>query len=146
MKFPRNARIFRGQLDAAPFVSVFFLLVIFVILRSVLYVPGVRVELPSTGNLVVPGTDRPTVSIAVTTNAIYFQNQPVSEGDLSNQLSTAAQKAPQPLTLVVQADKDVTEEQVVHLAVIARNAGIRELLLATMPRVFDSSQGSSRQP
>ena len=26
MKFPRNARIFRGQLDAAPFAAVFFLL------------------------------------------------------------------------------------------------------------------------
>lgn len=146
MKFPRNARIFRGQLDAAPFVSVFFLLVIFVMLRSLHYIPGVRVELPSSGNVLLPRTDRPTVSVAVTTNAIYFDNERILEGDLSNKLSAAAQKASQPLILVVQADKNVTEEEVVHLAVIARNAGIPDLLLATLPGTFGSADASSHQP
>ena len=42
MKFPRNARIFRGQLDAAPFAAVFFLLVIFMMLGSLVYTPGAR--------------------------------------------------------------------------------------------------------
>ena len=46
MKFPRNAQIFRGQLDAAPFASVFFLLIIFVFLSGLLYSPGIRVQLP----------------------------------------------------------------------------------------------------
>ena len=41
MKFPRNARILRSQLDAAPFAAVFFLLVIFMMLGSlVLYAGG----------------------------------------------------------------------------------------------------------
>ena len=146
MKFPRNARIFRGQLDAAPFVSVFFLVVIFVLLRSLHYIPGVRVELPSSGNLLLPRTDRPTVSVAVTTNAIYFDNEKILEGDLSNKLSAAAQKVSQPLILVVQADKNVTEEEVVHLAVIARNAGIPDLLLATLPGTLESPDTSSHQP
>ena len=69
MKFPRNARIFRGQLDAAPFVSVFFLLVIFVLLfslpGSLLHTAGVRVELPVSGNAPLPGTDHPTISVAM---------------------------------------------------------------------------------
>jgi len=34
MKFPRNARIFRGQLDAAPFAAVFFLLVLLLMLGT----------------------------------------------------------------------------------------------------------------
>ena len=43
MKFPRNARVFRGQLDAAPFASVLFLLVLFLLVQSSLvFVPGVR--------------------------------------------------------------------------------------------------------
>ena len=46
MKFPRNARILRGQLDFAPFASVFFLVIIFVSLGSLVYTPGVRVEVP----------------------------------------------------------------------------------------------------
>ena len=40
MKFPRNARIFRGHLEIAPFASVFFLLVIFVSLSSLMYTPS----------------------------------------------------------------------------------------------------------
>jgi len=40
MKFPRNARIFRGQLDAAPFAIVFFLLVLFLMLASLVSLDG----------------------------------------------------------------------------------------------------------
>ena len=45
MKFPRNARITRGLQDAAPYASVFFLLVLFVMLGSLVYTPGVQVPL-----------------------------------------------------------------------------------------------------
>ena len=146
MKFPRNARIFRGQLDAAPFVSVFFLLVIFVMLRSLHYIPGVREELPSSGNLLLPRTDRPTVSVAVTTNAIYFENEKIMEGDLSNKLSAAAQKVSQPLILVLELDKNVTEEQSARLEVIAGNVGIQDVLRARLPGTSESPDTSSHQP
>lgn len=146
MKFPRNARIFRGQLDAAPFVTVFFLLVLFVVLGRHLYAPGVQLELPSTGDLDMPGTDQPTIPVAVTTNAIYFDNQLVSEIQFSNQLAAARQKIPQPVTLVVEADKEVPWERLAHFAVIARGAGIYNCLLATKPRVFDSPDSTARHP
>src|SRR5215469_17457099 len=124
MKFPRNARIFRGQLDAAPFATVFFLLVLFVIMGRHLYAPGVQLNLPSSGDLDLPGTDQPTSLVAVTTNAIYFDNERVSESEFSTKLSNARQKISQPVTLVVEADKDVTEDRLIHLAIIARGAGI----------------------
>lgn len=139
MKFPRNARIFRGQLDAAPFATVFFLLVLFVLLGRHLYPSGIRVDLPSTGDLNLPGTDRATISVAVTTNAIYYDNQLVSEIEFSNKLTIDRQKISQPVTLVVEADKDVTLNRQTRLAVIAQGAGIQDLLWATLPRVFDSS-------
>lgn len=146
MKFPRNARIFRGQLDAAPFATVFFLLVLFVIMGSRLYSPGVRLDLPSTDDLNLPGADQPTVSAAITTNAIYFDNQLVSESYFSNQLRSARQNISQPLTLVLEADKDVSEERLIHLTVLARGAGITNFLLATLPRVFDAHGTSPAQP
>ena len=146
MKFPRNARIFRGQLDAAPFASVFFLLVIFVLLGSMLYAPGIRVELPSSGNLLLPGAEGPTVSVAVTTNAIYFDNQLVSENDFSNQLNAVTRKFSEPLTLIVQADKEVSEEKIVRLKVLADQAGVPGFVLATLPRVFDSSTPAKTKP
>ena len=46
MKFPRNARIFRGQLDAAPYAIVFSCLLLFLLLSSLVYTPGVSIRLP----------------------------------------------------------------------------------------------------
>lgn len=146
MKFPRNARIFRGQLDAAPFATVFFLLVLFVIMGRHLYAPGVQLNLPSSGDLDLPGTDQPTIPVAVTTNAIYFDNELVTDTEFSNKLSVARQKISRPVTLVVEADKDVSEDRLIHLAIIARGAGIQNLLLATLPRVFDSPDPAARRP
>jgi biopolymer transport protein ExbD len=146
VKFPRNARIFRGQLDAAPFATVFFLLVLFVVLGRHLYPPGVQLDLPSTGDLNLPGTDQPTIPVAVTTNAIYYDNQLVSENEFSNQLTVARQKFSQPMTLIVEADKDVTEDRLIRLTVIAHGAGIQNLLLATRPRVLDSTDMAPRHP
>jgi len=45
MRYPRNAKIFRGQLDVAPFIGVFFLLLLFVVMASLLYMPGLPVYL-----------------------------------------------------------------------------------------------------
>jgi biopolymer transport protein ExbD len=143
MKFPRNARILRGQLDFAPFASVFFLVIIFVSLGSLVYTPGVRVELPQADDL--PGTDRPTIAVAVDPNGrFYFENQSVSRRELETRLRSAVADAGVPLTLVVQADKAVTDENLIDLALLARKAGIYDLLLATLPRVF--TNGASAPP
>jgi len=133
MKFPRNARIFRGQLDAAPFLSVFFLLVIFVLLGSLVYTPGVRVQLPiSDSGSAVAG---PTAAVAIDANGQYFfRNQLVDGALLLSRLQTAVSNSPEPLTLVVQADRETKRESLDQLAAIAKQAGIRELLLATLPR------------
>lgn len=132
MKFPRNARIFRGQLDAAPFAAVFFLLVIFLMLASRLYTPGVRLELPVAGDL--PGTDKPTVAVAIDSNGrLYFENQSIDEKQLAAKLREKAGSAAAPLTLLVQADKAVTHEMLVRLSLLARSAGIAQAWLATLP-------------
>jgi hypothetical protein len=104
------------------------------------------VDLPSTGDLILPGTDQPAISVAVTTNAIYFDNHQVSETELSNRLSAARQKTSGPLTLIVQADKDLSHEQMVHLEELAVHAGITNLVDATLPRLFDSPGESSPHP
>jgi len=139
VKFPRNARIFRGRLDAAPIAAVFFLLVIFLMLSSLVYTPGVHVELPAVADL--PGTDKPTVSVALDRNGrLYFENQSIEESQLRSQLRSAAKNSAEPLTLVVQADRAATYEMVLHLALLARDAGIQDALLATLPRPLASPE------
>jgi biopolymer transport protein ExbD len=138
MKFPRNARIFRGRLDAAPFAIVFFLLAIFIMLSTLVYTPGVRLDLPTAAEL--PGTDKPPVYVAIDSNGrLYYRNQGIDEKELRTELGKAAKSSPEPLTLIVQADKNVTYERLVSLTLLARDAGISSAWLATLPRVLPSS-------
>ena len=133
MKFPRNARIFRGRLDATPFALVFFLLVIFLMLSSLVYTPGVRLELPTANDLA--GTDQASVAVAIDANGqFYFQNQWIDERGLAARLRQEVQKSPEPLALVVQADKKVSYDRLIQLALLARDAGITNSLLAAQPR------------
>jgi biopolymer transport protein ExbD len=141
MRFPRNARIFRGQLEAAPFMGVFFLLLIFVLLGSLVYTPGVRIELPVASNL--PGAPGPTIAVAVDAGGqFFFQNQPINDANLKTRLAMAASETTEPLTLVIMADKAVDYENVVRLESIAREAGLAESLHAILPRVFESPPSS----
>jgi len=133
MKFPRNARIVRGQLDAAPFASVFFLLVIFVLLGSLLYTPGVRVQLPVVdGSL--PGPSGPSVTVAMdAAGRLYFKNQLMDEDKLKAELQALQKNSREPLTLVVQADKAASYGDLLRLRLLARSAGINDAWFAALP-------------
>ena len=134
MKFPRNARLLRSSFDMAPFAAVLFLLVIFLMLGAFLPTSGLPLRLPVANDL--PGIDKPTVAVAVdAAGRFYFANQIVAEDKLKSALKTAVQKSHAPLTLVIRADQAVTYDQLIHLALLARDSGIRSALLATLPRV-----------
>ena len=138
MKFPRNAKILRSHFDAAPFAAVFFTLLIFVMLGALMPTPGPRLE-PPTADL-LPGPDRPTVAMAVDENgSFYFENQIVSERVLINELTVRAKAAPGPLTLIIHADKSVTCDTLMHLMLLARDHGITNAVLATLPPVESAS-------
>jgi biopolymer transport protein ExbD len=142
MKFPRNARIFRGQLDAAPFAIVFSCLLLFLLLSSLLYTPGVSISLPVASGLA--GTDKPTVAVAMDRNGrLYFDYKNIDEAELRSRLKQAVAKSPEPLTLLLQADKAVTLDQLDRLSAVAADAGIFEILQATLPA---SAAGQAQRP
>ena len=137
MRFPRNARILRGHLDAAPFAAVFFLLVIFVMLGTLVYTPGARLELQLPQANGLPGTDKRPVWVAIDADGrLYYENQGIEENDLRRRLQAVVKKSAEPMTLVVYADKAVSYEKCLRLALLAREAGISEALLATLPRPY----------
>ena len=147
MKFHRTARPFRSQFDMAPFACVFFLLVLFIMLGSITYKPGVRIELPVAENF--PGTDQPNVTVTIDEHGrYYFQRQMLDRTQLSARLAEAVKKNREPLTLVLHADKAVTHEQIVQLASLARELGFKEAWAATQPRTGDAPGGiiSTLQP
>ena len=136
MKFPRNTKIFRGQLDAAPFAAVFFLLVIFLLLHSsMVFTPGVPIQLPEATDL--PGTAKDTLVVAVDENGqLYFENQVIERDRLKDKFQSAVAAARQPLSLIVQADEKVEWKELLKLLLLARSAGIKEIIQATRPPVI----------
>ena len=140
MKFPRNAKIIRSHFDVAPFAAVFFLVVIFLLLAVLMPVPGIPLQPPAANDL--PGTDQPTLAVAVDRQGrIFFENQIVSEAVLKTSLAGAAARISGPLTLVIHADRLVSYEQLTRLALLARAQpiGITNILLATLPGVPELS-------
>jgi biopolymer transport protein ExbD len=145
MRFPRNAKIFKGQLDAAPFAGVFFLLVIFLLLAALIYTPGVRVQLPEAVSL--PGTDHPTLAVALDASGqLFFDNQIIQPAELKARLRDTVKESSEPITLVVRADKSVRYETLIRLTLLAREAGVKEALLATLPRPFEPPAASPPKP
>lgn len=139
MKFPRNAKIIRSHFDVAPFAAVFIVMVIFLLLGAMMPVPGIPLQPPTADNL--PGTDRPTVAIAVDSQGrLFYQNELVTEPVLKTSLAAAIRNSTEPFTLVIHADKSVSYEQLTHLALLARGPliGITNIILATLPGVPDA--------
>ena len=136
MRFPRNTKLFRGQLDAAPFASVLFLFIILLLVQSSLvFTPGIAVRLPETIDL--PGTMNPKVVVTVDdAGQMYFENQVSDETALKEKLSAASAAVKEPTTLLIQADRGPRYDVLVRLAMVAREAGIKEVFLATRPKLI----------
>jgi len=134
MRFPRSVRPTKGSLEAAPWATVMFLLVMFIMLGAWIYTPGAHVELPVTDEL--PATDKLPVRIAMDgAGRLFFENQLVtSETMLTNRLREIVRSAPEKPALVVEADKNATYDNLVRLMQLARSAGFETTVLATLPR------------
>jgi biopolymer transport protein ExbD len=147
MRFPRNAKILRGQLDAAPFATVFFLLVILVMLSALVYTPGIPVRLTLPLATDVAGTDKPAASVAVDAGGrLYYQNQIIERPQLRDRLKALAADSPEPMALIIQADKNTSHETLARLALIARDAGFAEARLAVLPRTPPLPKGLRQSP
>jgi biopolymer transport protein ExbD len=153
VRFTRNAKIFKGQLEVAPFAGVFFLLVLFLLLNSSLvFVPSLRLDLPLKMTLPtvagpeLAGTEGSHLVVVVDLRGqLYFNQRVVQEGELRSQLIRAARTMPQ-ATLVVEADRDARLETVVQLCKMAGDAGIRRVDMAIRPPVFPATETTTTVP
>lgn len=143
MKFPRNAKIFRGQLDVAPFASVFFLLAIFMVFSSLLVSsPGVKIQLPELRGTNFARATLPKLDVAVTSGGdIVFESQVVSTDQLKDRLEYAVGRFTENArtnspTLVLQADKDADLQTLLQICQTAVEVGIKQTIWAGRAQPF----------
>lgn len=134
MKYPRHARIFRGHLDIAPIAGVLFLLVIFLLLNSSLvFTPGVKIQLPVAEGQSMPGLADFSVVVAMDGNGyLYLENQVIQLDALRQRLAQISKEHDKP-TLVLQADAAVRMDSLMRLSRMAMEAGILNIWLAAQP-------------
>lgn len=121
-------------MDAAPFMGVFFLLTIFLLLNtSLVFTSGVRIRLPEASGRPLPGVENPTVVVSMDLSGqLYFENQAIEEKELSRRLREKAAMY-NDLVLVIDADKAVELEALFRISKLAGDAGVKEVLVAGRP-------------
>jgi biopolymer transport protein ExbD len=70
---------------------------------------------------------------------LFYENQLMEETQLLARLTETVKAAPEKPTLIVRADRAVSYENLVRLTLLARQAGIENAVLATLPRPFDKT-------
>ncbi len=120
MRFPRNVKPFRGQIDLAPLAGVLFLLVIFVLLASLVYTPGVPIQLSS----INPNAGGARKNLIIKAQGeIVFEKQ-VYKTNSMDQLRSVFKDIVLPTTLVVVADKSASRSVLGDVREMARGLGL----------------------
>jgi biopolymer transport protein ExbD len=82
----------------------------------------------------LPGIIGHTVVVAVDASGqYYFENQVTHPRLLRQRLAEEVNASREPVTLVIQADKNVTWDDLKNLGLLARKAGVKDAVLATRP-------------
>ncbi|MBE0655723.1 MAG: biopolymer transporter ExbD [Bacteroidales bacterium] len=112
--------------------DIVFLLLIFFMLVSTLIVPGVlNVELPASNNQTIAS---PEVNVSLTRNMEYFiDGEPVLADEVETSLrSLISQKDVQPVTVRLNADENLSWDQVTRFIEIAKRVKFK-VILGTKP-------------
>ncbi|HDL17714.1 MAG TPA: biopolymer transporter ExbD [Bacteroidetes bacterium] len=122
----------KGQINITSLIDVLFILLIFFMVSSTfLEQPGMKLELPKAKSANVEKVDNLVIYIDAD-NQVFLNDKPVAIDRLKKQLEEAISKNDNP-TLVLQADKSVPHGLVVTAMDLARQVGIKRLIVATKP-------------
>lgn len=134
---------FSGVGDFAPVGSVFFLLLIFLLLQSHLApVPGVLVELPAMETVSpIPGPDSQMV-VVDREGRLFYRQQLTTDEALAKQLADRTVQSPEQALLVIQADRELNLGRLAEVYALCRRAGVSRLKLQTRPAVGNPSNPS----
>lgn len=133
MKFKaRRHQIIGAGLDIAPFVNVFFVLLIFFMFSSsFIFQPGIKVALPKAVTAEVVSQENAVIAITKE-DAVYMNDRQITQEELSSSLSLLAKdKTP----LLIKADRNSSLGKIVEILDMCRIEGVSQVSLATSKEV-----------
>ena len=122
-----------ADINVTPLVDVMLVLLIIFMITAPLMSHKVKVELPDASLRVKPEILTPPVTLAIQANgAMFWNDAPVTQAQLEQNLAVTVQKTPQPM-VNVRADAN-TKYGIINDAVqTVRRAGMRKVGFVTTP-------------
>ena len=144
-KYTPRLKMFIGRPDCTPFLDVFFLLLIFLVLSMpFIQLSGVEVTLPqiNAGRLRT-WLERFIITIANTPDGgvqLYFNDKPLSMDDLAEELSTVRSKSDMKM-VIVRADANTSHAAVTEVMTIAARFGLSTFLATAQAEKRSAASG-----
>ena len=142
-EYAPRLKAYTGRPDCTPFLDVFFLLLIFLVLSMpFVQLSGVEVTLPQiNAGQVRPGLERFIITIANAPDGgvqLYFNDKPLNMEDLAEELSQVRSKSDMKM-VIVRADANTTHAAVTEVMTIAAKFGLSTFLATGQPEKRSSA-------
>jgi biopolymer transport protein ExbD len=133
MKFSKSRHeLKKGEMDIAPFLNVFFVILIFFIFSSsFIFQPGIRVNLPRavTGEVVAQESIVMTITKE---NLVYLKERLINQEELASNLKMLAKEK---MPLLIKADRNSSLGKIVEILDLCRQEGLSQVSMATIQEV-----------
>lgn len=123
-----------AEINTTPLVDVMLVLLVIFIVTAPLLTHGIRIDLPKARSGASPEQPE-TVTLALDRDGrLYWNEEPISEAELSGRMALAARRDPQP-ELHLRADLNTRYQRLAEVMAMARNAGLSRLGFVTDPNL-----------
>ncbi|RMG64241.1 MAG: biopolymer transporter ExbD [Calditrichaeota bacterium] len=123
----------RVLLNITPLIDVLFILIIFFAVSSTfLEQPGIKLDLPKAQKPDLQKVEKAVLVISKD-EKLYFRDKPISREQLPELLRKAMEESPD-RSLIISADQKVHHGLVVEIMDLARQNGVRKLVISAEPK------------
>lgn len=135
-KYAPRLKAFRGRPDCTPFLDVFFLLLIFMVMSlPFVQLSGIEVTLPQVdAGRMRSGLERFIITVTTSPDGnvqLYFNDKPLTQDQLAEELSQISTQSELKM-IIVRADASAPHSTVTEVMAIAAKVGL-STFLATAP-------------
>lgn len=119
-----------ADINMTPLIDVMLVLLIIFIITVPVMTQTVPVDLPQTSQQA--STEKPTtITLSINKDGnVFWNNQPITEPQLEQQLQTSSQQQPQP-EVHIRGDKEVQYQYMIKIMAAAQHAGLTRLGFVT---------------